>query len=111
VALEGGDAASGDMTLLEKLLAKWENHGIMVRWMQRFFQYLDRFYIEINSLTPLALQGVKIFKSVVFQPLITNITQGVLNAIYRERNEELIDVDLLKKIVEIYLSLSNDKLQ
>jgi len=52
--------------LLEYLQTKWNKHGIMVRWMQRFFQYLDRFYVEINSLTPLTDQGYKIFKSVVF---------------------------------------------
>ena len=99
------------MLLLERLLRKWENHGVMVRWMQRFFQYLDRFYVEINSLTPLSLQGYKIFKSVVFQPLLTHITQSVLNAITRERNEELVDVDTIKRTVEIYLNLSNDKMQ
>lgn len=99
------------MVMLEKLQTQWEKHGIMVRWMQRFFQYLDRFYVEINSLTPLALQGLKIFKSVIFHPLTTNITYSVLNAIQRERNEELVDVDLLKKTIEIYLNLSNDKLQ
>ena len=82
----------------------------MVRWMQRFFQYLDRFYVEINSLTPLTDQGYKIFKSVVFQPLLTHITNAILSAINRERHEELVDVDLLKKTVEIYLFLSNDKL-
>jgi cullin 1 len=109
VATEVSDFNSS--TLLEKLLTKWDNHGIMVRWMQRFFQYLDRFYVEINSLTPLTLQGFKIFKSVIFQPLITNITQSILNAIQRERDEELIDVELLKKTIEIFISLSNDKLQ
>ncbi len=82
----------------------------MVRWMQRFFQYLDRFYVEINSLMNLTDQGYKIFKSVVFQPLINNITSAVLSAIDRERNEELIDVDLMKKTVEIYLYLSGEKL-
>jgi hypothetical protein len=66
--------------------------------------------VEINSLTPLSLQGFKIFKSVIFQPLITNITQSVLKAIHRERNEELVDVDMLKKTIDIYLSLSNEKL-
>ena len=96
--------------LLEKLHAKWMNHGIMVRWMQRFFQYLDRFYVEINSLTPLTDQGYKIFKGYVFQPLITNITNAVLNAIERERHEELVDVDILKKTIEIYLFLSSEKL-
>jgi cullin 1 len=100
---------SGD-ELLEKLHAKWGNHGIMVRWMQRFFQYLDRFYVEINSLTPLTEQGHKIFKGYVFQPLITQITNAVLQMISRERHEELVDVDILKKTIEIYLFLSGDKL-
>lgn len=59
---EGGSSEA----LLERLHVKWTNHGIMVRWMQRFFQYLDRFYVEINSLTPLTEQGFKIFKQHVF---------------------------------------------
>jgi hypothetical protein len=48
---------------------------------------------------------------VVFQPLLNNITQAVLSAIDRERNEELVDVDLMKKTVEIYIFLSSEKLQ
>jgi hypothetical protein len=55
-------------------------------------------------------QGYKIFKTVVFQPLINNITQAILSAIERERNEELVDVDLMKKTVEIYIFLSGEKL-
>jgi cullin 1 len=95
---------------LEALQRKWENHGVMVRWMQRFFQYLDRFYVEINSLTPLSEQGFKLFKGFVFQPLVSRITSAVLHAITRERHEELVDVDLLKKTVDIYVYLSSDKL-
>jgi hypothetical protein len=62
-------------------------------------------------LTPLTDQGFKIFKTVLFQPLLNNITQAVLSAIDRERNEELVDVDLMKKTVEIYIFLSSEKLQ
>lgn len=62
-------------------------------------------------MTPLTDQGFKIFKTVVFQPLLNNITQAVLSAIDRERNEELVDVDLMKKTVEIYIFLSSEKLQ
>lgn len=100
----------GGEELLEKLHVKWANHGIMVRWMQRFFQYLDRFYVEINSLTPLTDQGFKIFKGYVFQPLITHITNAVLQAINKERNEELINIDILKKTIDIFLFLSGEKL-
>jgi hypothetical protein len=64
--------------------------------MQRFFQYLDRFYVQINSLTPLQDQGLKLFKQVVFSPLIQNITNAILDDIRREREGELVEVDLLK---------------
>lgn len=80
----------------------------MVRWMQRFFQYLDRFYVEINSLTPLTDQGYKIFKGVIFQPLIGNITSAILENIRKEREGELVDTDLLKKVIDIYLFLSGE---
>ncbi|CDW78925.1 cullin-1-like isoform 1 [Stylonychia lemnae] len=96
--------------LLEALNTRWINHEIMVKWMQRFFQYLDRFYVQINSITPLRDQGFKIFKGVIFQPLISQITDAILENIRREREGELVDVDLLKKTIEIYQFLSNEKL-
>jgi cullin 1 len=82
----------------------------MVKWMQKFFQYLDRFYVEINSLTPLTDQGYKQFKTVVFGPILHNIISAILDSIHREREGELIDDDLLKKVVEIFLFLSQDNM-
>lgn len=31
-----------DEFLLVELVKRWDNHKIMVRWMARFFNYLDR---------------------------------------------------------------------
>ncbi len=66
--------------------------------------------MEINSKIPLTDQGYKIFKGVVFGPLIKNITDAIKEDIRREREGELVDVDLLKRVVEIFLFLSTDKL-
>lgn len=96
--------------LLRLLSLKWTNHEIMVRWMQRFFQYLDRFYVEINSKIPLTDQGYKIFKGVIFHPLMKGITDAILEDIRKEREGELVDVALLKRSVEIFLFLSTEKL-
>ena len=30
-------------TLLKELLNRWNNHKIMIRWLSRFFNYLDRY--------------------------------------------------------------------
>ena len=43
--------------LLKELELRWSNHLVMVKWMQRFFQYLDRFYVEMSSIASLTEQG------------------------------------------------------
>ena len=82
----------------------------MVKWMQRFFQYLDRFYVELNQLTSLKDQGYKIFKGTVFLPLQTSIIAAVLEQIEKERNGQLVNKDLIKTTVEIFCYLSQTTL-
>ncbi len=36
--------------LLRQLVHRWNNHKIMVRWLSRFFNYLDRYYIQRHNL-------------------------------------------------------------
>ena len=31
-----------DEYMLRELVKRWENHKLMVRWLSRFFNYLDR---------------------------------------------------------------------
>lgn len=71
---------------------------------------MDRFHVQIHSLTPLTEQGYKIFKGVIFSTLINNVTQAILDNIRKERDGELIDDGLLKEIVDIYLHLSSESL-
>lgn len=84
----------------------------MVKWMQRFFQYLDRFYVEMNSVTKLSDQGFKIFKEVLFKPIQENTTKAIVEALRKDRLGEDAEVDdeLLKSIIKIYLFLSQDSL-
>ena len=35
-----------DEFLLRELLKRWNNHKVMVRWLSRFFNYLDRCNIQ-----------------------------------------------------------------
>ena len=53
--------------LLVELELRWRNHQIMVKWMQRFFQYLDRFYVDMSSILNLTDQGFAQFKLNVFE--------------------------------------------
>jgi len=67
----------------------------MVRWMQRFFQYLDRFHVKINSLESLTEKGYKIYKNVVFNPLKQHLNEAVLAQIDEERGQNMIETRLL----------------
>mmetsp|Transcript_20066 Transcript_20066/g.14783 ORF Transcript_20066/g.14783 Transcript_20066/m.14783 type:complete len:132 (+) Transcript_20066:317-712(+) len=78
-----------------------------VKWMQKFFQYLDRFYVEINSVMPLTEQGYKLFKVCVFNQMSSQIIQAVLEMVTMEREGDPVDDSLLKDVVEIFLFLSS----
>jgi len=67
--------------LLREISDKWQKHEVFIKWMTRFFQYLDRFYIKQNSLTGLADQGYIIFKTIVFQPLLEHIIDAFAHQI------------------------------
>eukprot|EP00959_Pyramimonas_sp_CCMP1952_P201469 4212947-Pyramimonas_sp.AAC.3 len=50
-----------DEYMLRELVKRWENHKLMVRWLSRFFNYLDRYYISRHSLAPLTEVGLRCF--------------------------------------------------
>ena len=50
------------------------------------------------------------FKQVVFQPMMTDIINAILKEIETERNGSLIDRDLMKEVVEIFLFLSKENM-
>lgn len=51
-----------DDVLLRELLKRWDNHKLMVRWLSRFFNYLDRYYVIRHSLHPLKDVGLLCFR-------------------------------------------------
>jgi len=85
----------------------------MVNWMQKFFQYLDRFYVEMHSIASLNDQGYKIFKEIVFNPLCDKLTTAICNEVKKQRlGQEVMETtdEQLRNIVKIYLKLSTGKL-
>lgn len=56
-----------DEFMLRELVKRWSNHKIMVRWLSRFFHYLDRYFIARRSLHPLNEVGLSCFRDLVCQ--------------------------------------------
>ncbi|TVU20870.1 hypothetical protein EJB05_30471 [Eragrostis curvula] len=96
--------------LLRELDQRWKDHKIMVRWLSRFFHYLDRYFISRKSLTPLKEKGWNCFRDLVFMEPKTTVTTIVTRMIDEEREGQIIDRTLLKNVRDIYIELGNGDL-
>eukprot|EP00615_Pteridomonas_danica_P010351 CAMPEP_0114360526 /NCGR_PEP_ID=MMETSP0101-20121206/23934_1 /TAXON_ID=38822 ORGANISM="Pteridomonas danica, Strain PT" /NCGR_SAMPLE_ID=MMETSP0101 /ASSEMBLY_ACC=CAM_ASM_000211 /LENGTH=638 /DNA_ID=CAMNT_0001504815 /DNA_START=386 /DNA_END=2302 /DNA_ORIENTATION=- len=74
----------------------------MNKWMQRFFMYLDRYYVKHHSLPPLSKAGLKHFKALIFDEVKVDVTNAMLDLINQERDGAQVDRSLLKNCVLLY---------
>ncbi|KAL6517150.1 Cullin-1 [Orobanche minor] len=94
-----------DEFMLRELVKRWLNHKVMVRWLSRFFHYLDRYFIARRSLPPLNEVGLTCFRDLVYNELNGKVRDAVISLIDQEREGEQIDRALLKNILDIFVEI------
>ncbi|KAE9591090.1 putative cullin protein, neddylation [Lupinus albus] len=94
-----------DEYMLRELVKRWANHKIMVRWLSRFFHYLDRYFIARRSLPPLNEVGLTCFRDLVYKELNGKVRDAVISLIDQEREGEQIDRALLKNVLDIFVEI------
>ncbi|KAM7278577.1 hypothetical protein ACFE04_005711 [Oxalis oulophora] len=94
-----------DEFMLRELVKRWANHKVMVRWLSRFFHYLDRYFIARRSLPPLNDVGLTCFRDQVYQELNGKVRDAVISLIDQEREGEQIDRALLKNVLDIFVEI------
>lgn len=94
-----------DEYMLRELVKRWSNHKVMVRWLSRFFYYLDRYFIARRSLPPLNEVGLTCFRDLVYNELHSKVKDAVIALIDKEREGEQIDRALLKNVLDIYVEI------
>ncbi|KAL7123841.1 hypothetical protein ABFS83_14G009800 [Erythranthe nasuta] len=94
-----------DEFMLRELVKRWQNHKIMVRWLSRFFHYLDRYFIARRSLPPLKEVGLTCFRDLVYQEINGKVRDAVISLIDQEREGEQIDRALLKNVLDIFVEI------
>jgi len=99
-----------DIALTKELLHRWSNHQIYVKWMERFFTYLDRYYVKLQSVEPLHGRGYSIFHQMVFEVVKKDTRTALLRVIDSERQGAQIDQDLVKGIIEMFIELGINNL-
>mmetsp|Transcript_133 Transcript_133/g.406 ORF Transcript_133/g.406 Transcript_133/m.406 type:complete len:742 (+) Transcript_133:275-2500(+) len=91
--------------MLKELRHRWGNHKVMVRWLSRIFNYLDRYYITRHSLASLHDVGLVCFRDLIFDELRKPVKDAVLHMINMEREGEQIDRALVKGVLEIFVDI------
>ncbi|PKA57659.1 Cullin-1 [Apostasia shenzhenica] len=94
-----------DEFMLTELVRRWSNHKVMVRWLSRFFHYLDRYFITRRSLLPLNEVGLTCFRESVYDQMNEKLRDAVINLIDKEREGEQIDRALLKNVLDIFVEI------
>ncbi|PKI41795.1 hypothetical protein CRG98_037795 [Punica granatum] len=94
-----------DEFMLRELVKRWANHKVMVRWLSRFFHYLDRYFIARRSLPPLSEVGLSCFRDLVYHELYGKVRDAVISLIDQEREGEQIDRALLKNVLDIFVEI------
>ncbi|XP_008802121.1 cullin-1-like [Phoenix dactylifera] len=94
-----------DEFMLRELVKRWSNHKVMVRWLSRFFHYLDRYFIARRSLPALNEVGLTCFRNLVYSDINAKVRDAVISLIDQEREGEQIDRALLKNVLDIFVEI------
>ncbi|CAE7529703.1 CUL3A [Symbiodinium natans] len=94
--------------LLNALAQLWEKNTILVFWMQRVFQYLDRFFTKSSTEYPeLFKAAVQAFSEHVFSKLKARCVDAMVAQVNRERDGTDIDQDVMRRLVEMLCTVGD----
>ncbi|XVF38695.1 hypothetical protein REPUB_Repub20aG0123800 [Reevesia pubescens] len=94
-----------DEALLQELEKRWSNHKTMTRWLNRFFNYLDRYFVTARKVLPLQEASFLSFYNLIFGEMNDQIKDAITSMINREREGEDIDQALVKNVLAIYVDV------
>ncbi|KAL3531439.1 hypothetical protein ACH5RR_010761 [Cinchona calisaya] len=94
-----------DEFMLRELVTRWANHKVMVRWLSRFFHYLDRYFVSRRSLPALNDVGLTCFRDLVYRELSSKVRDAVIALIDQEREGDQVDRALLKNVLGIFVEI------
>lgn len=100
----------GGPVLLQELQQRWINHQIMNQWLEKFFMFLDRYYVKQHSLPTLAQAGLRCFHTHVYDDIKKETTAAVLGLVMDDRDGKTVDKTLVKNIVRLYEAMGTGTL-
>ncbi|XP_051152799.1 putative cullin-like protein 2 isoform X2 [Andrographis paniculata] len=92
-----------DENLLKELVKRWKNHQSMANSLGRIFRYLDRYFVHRHKSPALGELAVICFYDLVYKTNKVEIVNAAIALLGRLRQGQLIDHELMKNVVEIFV--------
>ncbi|KAL6178405.1 hypothetical protein ACLB2K_049923 [Fragaria x ananassa] len=99
-----------EQSMLQELVKRWKNHKAMVRWLSRFFHFIDRYFITRRSLPTLDEVALDSFRDLVYCEVNANARVALIDLIHKEREGGQIDRELVKNVVDMFVEIGNGKM-
>lgn len=87
---------------LKEFISIWQSYKIMTKWICYLFQHLEAGVIKLNELMTLTSVSLVSFYEVVYKKFASEQTTLTLACILKEREGELIDIELMQESLQIY---------
>jgi cullin 1 len=94
----------GEVLLMEAV-KRWRDHQIVVRYMGKLFNYLDRYYTKHNNRDSLRDVGLKCYQQLVYESIKKDMAQALLDKVHKERIGENIDRSIMKDGVTLFIEM------
>jgi len=96
--------------LLTEAVKRWRDHNIVVRYMVKLFNYLDRYYTKHSNRDSLKDVGLKCYQQLVYESIKKDMAQALLDKVLKERNGESIDRSMMKDGVNLFIEMGLNSL-
>lgn len=99
--LEGKD----EEVLLQRFIKEWKDYTVLVHFMRKMFNYLDRYYLKNNNTVTLATAALHLFRDDCFNNLTDRLRKAILTQMTRDRNNEMVDLGLVKRAIYTFVEM------
>ena len=86
-------------------MGQWSNFTVFSKSLDRCFDYLNRYFLKNGNLPMVGQRCLEIFKAKVFNKLKRKITEAILVEIKKNRNDEQVNMEVVKKSIAIFVDI------
>ena len=73
--------------------------------LDKMFDYLNRYFLKNQSMKSLGQTALVKFNELFYERIKTDLRDVILEQISKDRNNEIIDKDVLKKSIQCYVDM------